>query len=216
MGKRNFNEFVFKRKNSGIVKCIDVSAEKKSGLNDTDGYVFKRIKSTYPKLMAGKKEQDVRIESDDLNDLIYRCIDFLKVNDGCGRKIQSLCKLEYFKDIDYEEELEKMELKREEVRKEKEKWRKIEEELRKQQFVNVFELVLENNLDMKDERIELEFKEKEERLMHAEECLEHHFHQIREKTETLIRKVFVSLEERNGDAMFFLQAMGRLEKFSDK
>lgn len=160
-----------------------------------------------------------RVLSNNINDLIKECIYFLRDNSEYAREIVKHCNSNYFSDIDYRKEIELANSRSEQIKSEIDKWNNVFLEEKALNAVAIPELGSESvgwkaaeceDNDALERKLAEEFEEKARRLLDLEGKLQYFFENAKEKSDSLLKSIFGSLEEKNVDAIFLLRAMSKL------
>lgn len=156
-----------------------------------------------------------RVLSSNVNDLIKECIHFLKDDSDYAREIIKHCNSNYFSDIDYRKEIEVTNTRSEHIKDEISKWDKAFLEEKASNAIAIPEITpyAEENRELgaeADRMLAEEFEEKARRLLELEERLKYFFENAKEKSDSLLKCIFGSLEEKSVDAIFLLKAMSKL------
>lgn len=228
----NESHFLFKtvkkRKTIQMEDSIDLSTDSVPGepaRADQDGDAAEEacfddiIRMELPKAPEKIKSFDIhkRVGSGNINELIARCIQFLKADSDYAANISRDCRARRFGDIDYEKEIKSVVAKTADVQVELDKWNGVHEEQKRKNFISI-ERLAELNVgghsetavaQQQQDMIE-EFREKAACLNGLEERLKYFFENAKAKSEVLLKSIFSSVENKSVDAMFLLKAMSKL------
>lgn len=205
---------VKKRKTVRLDKSIDLSSA--SIIVDTPKdacLTDDTLRIDLPLIKEKVKSHEIytQVSTGNINDLIIDCVKFLGERTSYSAEVIKHCNANYFSDIDYRKEIETSSGRMEQIKEEIAKWGRVYQERKAANSVDVRELV-RPSIEMKFDRdgICMEFEEKAARLRAMEDRLKYFFEHAREKSESLLKSIFGSLEEKSVDALFLLKAMSRL------
>lgn len=208
----NESGFIFKtlkkRRTIQMDENLDIST-------DTEvSQVEETLKLELPKLEEKMKSNEIhkKIKDKNINTLVKECLNFMNIDCKYGQEIMKNCAANYFRDIDYKKEIENVNNKNENIKEELTKWKRIYEDLKNNNEINVE--LLNDSFEYEEdlENIQLEFNKKAEKLNSLVVRVKHYLSVAKNRADSLLRNIFESMEEEKVDAMFLLKTMSRIGK----
>jgi len=214
--KENPNEHFKENPNE---RCKENPGESDSQENQIEIELPKKRKKT----RMDEIHEDLRGRN--VNEMIKKCVEYLRPGTKYGEEIKKYCESNYFGDMNYVTEIERVKNKTEKIEEEIKKWRKEKEDLEMRNKVLTERMggdlkedrseavTKETETSLKEDRKEIleEMQSKANELRRMRDKVKRYLEMALGKSEKMVKKVFSGMEGSGCNVMILLKAMSKLK-----